>query len=183
MGQSRFRTSPFCIVRGSKDEASFPGEPEVHIRSLVRRHIQEAVSQEWSAMARQEATLAMLTAADTEALQLVLSVLPQSEVQSVEKREMVSALQSALDARRQRIVISRSTIDGVKWTVVILLAVLILLTIAIVHSDNRATAVIAMAIFGIGVAACVVLIASHSRPFTGEISVGPDLLRQVMPAE
>ena len=66
---------------------------------------------------------------------------------------------------------------------VILLAVLILLTIAIVHCDNRATAAIAMAIFAIGVAACVVLIASHNRPFTGEISVGPDLLRQVMPEE
>ena len=71
----------------------------------------------------------------------------------------------------------------VKWTVVILLAVLILLTIAIVHSDNRATAAIAMAIFAIGVAACAVLIASHNRPFTGEISVGPGLLLQVMPEE
>jgi hypothetical protein len=96
---------------------------------------------------------------------------------------MVSALQSALDARRERITISRSVINWVKWTVVILLAVLILLTIAIVHSDNRAAAAIAMALFAIGVAACVVLIASHNRPFTGEISVGPDLLLQVMPKE
>ena len=32
-----------------------------------------------------------------------------------------------------------------------------------------------------GVAASVLLIASHDRPFTGEISVGPDPLLQVMP--
>ena len=132
-------------------------------------------------MAQQRATLAMMTGADTEALQLVLSVLPRSEAQVVAQREMVSSLQNALDARQQRIVISRSTINWVRWTVVLLLAVLILLTIAVVHCDNRATAAIAMAIFSVGVAACVVLIASHNRPFTGEISIGPDLLLQVLP--
>jgi hypothetical protein len=57
---------------------SFPGETEVRIRALVRRHIQDAVSQEWPAMARQQATLTMIPAAVTEALQLTLSVLPQS---------------------------------------------------------------------------------------------------------
>ena len=132
-------------------------------------------------MAQQRATLAMMTGADTEALQLVLSVLPRSEAQVVAQREMVSSLQNALDARQQRIVISRSTINWVRWTVVLLLAVLILLTIAVVHCDNSATAAIAMAIFSVGVAACVVLIASYNRPFTGEISIGPDLLLQVLP--
>jgi hypothetical protein len=94
---------------------------------------------------------------------------------------MLSALQSANDARRERIVISRSSIDWVKWAVVYLLAVLILVTIAFVHIDNGGTAAIALTLFGLGVAACVVLIASHNRPFTGEISVGPELLLQVMP--
>ena len=65
----------------------------------------------------------------------------------------------------------------------VLLAALILLTIAIIHSDNRMTAAIAMTIFATGAAACVVLIASHNRPFTGEISVGPEVLLQVMPKD
>lgn len=77
---------------------SFPREPAARIRALVRRHIQEAVSQEWPAMAQRRATLTMITAADTEALQLTLSVLPQNEAQAVAQREMVSSLQSALDA-------------------------------------------------------------------------------------
>jgi len=49
-----------------------------------------------------------------------------------------------------------------------------------VHSDNRATAALAMTIFATAV---VLLIASHDRPFTGEISVGPDVLLQVTPDE
>jgi hypothetical protein len=74
-------------------------------------------------------------------------------------------------------------INWVKWTVVLLLAGLILVTIAMVHSDNRLTSAIAMAFSSIGAAGCVVLIAAHNRPFTGEISVSPELLVQVMPKE
>jgi hypothetical protein len=162
---------------------SFPKEREAHIRAFVRRHIQEAVSQEWPAMARQRATLTMLRTSDAEALQVILSLVPESDAQAFAKREMAAALQSALDARRQRINISRSTINWVKWTGVMLPALLILLTIAILHSDNRKAGAIALAIYSISLAACVVLIASHTRPFTGEISVGPDLLLQVMPRQ
>jgi hypothetical protein len=58
-----------------------------------------------------------------------------------------------------------------------------LVAIALVHSDNRATAAIAMGIFATGVAVSIVLIASHGGPFSGQISVGPDLLLQVMPPQ
>src|SRR6266700_1631876 len=49
------------------------------------------------------------------------------------------------------------------------------------HSDNRRTSAIAMALFATGVAVSVLLIATHNRPFTGEISVVPDPLLQVLP--
>jgi hypothetical protein len=58
-----------------------------------------------------------------------------------------------------------------------------LVAIAMVHCDNRRTAALAMGTFATGVAASIVLIASHSGPFSGEISVGPDLLLQVIPTE
>jgi hypothetical protein len=41
--------------------------------------------------------------------------------------------------------------------------------------------VIAMGIFATGIAVSVLLIAAHDRPFTGEISVGPDRLLQLLP--
>jgi len=52
-----------------------------------------------------------------------------------------------------------------------------------VHSDNRSTCAIALALFSTGVALSLLLIASFNRPFTGEISIRPDLLQQVMPDE
>ncbi len=101
----------------------FPDQTEARIRTLVRRHIQDAVDKEWPAMARQQTSLPTINPIDIEALEVL------------------------------------------------------------VHSDNRRTAAIAMALFAIGMASCVVLIASHNEPFTGEISVSPSLLLQVMPKE
>jgi len=163
--------------------AYYPQEQEARIRAFVRRHIEIAVNEEWPAMAKRRANLPLISARYAEGLQLALSVVPHGEAQSIAQREMVSALQSAFDARRQRIIISESTINWVKWSVVGLLAGLLLVTIAIIHSDNKATAAISMGIFSVAVAASVVLIASHNRPFTGEISVGPGLLMQVLPEE
>jgi hypothetical protein len=161
--------------------AGFPGEPEARLRDLTRRYIQDAATQEWPAMARRNATLTIAPPRLAEALGLALSLNPHSDGQVAAQREMVAALQNALEARRQRIILSKSSINWVKWTVLLTQAALTLLTIAMVHSDNRAANRIIMAIFATGVGVAIVLIASHSRPFTGEISVSPSVLLQVMP--
>jgi hypothetical protein len=160
---------------------SFPGEPEARLQGLVRRHIQDAVKQEWPAMARRRATLAMTPAPLAEALQVSLALEPRGDGQVAAQREILSALQNALDARRQRIIISGAAVNWVKWTGLLLQAVCMLVAIAMVHSDNRKTAALAMGLFATGVAVSIVLIASHNRPFTGEVSVGPGLLLQVLP--
>src|SRR5262245_55089581 len=161
----------------------FPGEPEARLRHLTRGYIQHTVSEEWPAMARQNATLAIAPAGMAEALRLMLSLTPEREGQVVAQREMVASLQNALDARRQRIIMSRSSINWVKWTVLLVQAGLTLITVAMIHSDNRVANRIILAIFASGIGLAVLLIASHSRPFTGEISVGPAVLLQVMPED
>jgi multisubunit Na+/H+ antiporter MnhC subunit len=93
---------------------------------------------------------------------------------------MMKAIQTALDARRQRIVVSQSAVGSVKWAGILLQALCTLIAIAMVHSDNRLSCAIAMTLFATGVALSLLLIAAYSRPFTGEISVRPDLLKQVI---
>ena len=160
---------------------TFPGEPETQIRTLVRRHIDEAVAAEWPEMAKRSASLKVAPPALAELLRLALSLTPQSQGQIVAQREIVAALENAMDARRECINLSQSTVNWVKWSCMFAQAICALVAIAMVHSDNRATAAIAMGIFATGVAVCGLLIASHDRPFTGEISVKPDVLLQVRP--
>ncbi|HEX3234908.1 MAG TPA: hypothetical protein VHR41_11970 [Gemmatimonadales bacterium] len=161
--------------------SDFPGEPEARIRELVRRHIQEAVTQDWPAMSRGNATLRLVPASLTEALRLTLALDPKSEGNVAAQREMIASLESALEARRLRIVLSHSSINWVKWTALLMQAALTMVTIGLVHSDNRMANRIIMGIFATSVGVAVTLVASHSRPFAGQISVRPTVLLNVMP--
>lgn len=163
--------------------ASFPGEPEQKFRMLVRRHIDEAVSVEWPAMEKHAASLNVASSTLAEALQLALSLTPKSEGQIVAQREIIVALEAALDARRQRIILSGSSVNWIKWTCLFAQTICVLVTIAMAHSDNRIAAAIAVGIFAVGVAVSVSLIASHDQPFKGVISIKPDLLLQVRPEQ
>jgi len=160
---------------------SFPGEPEARLRALVHRYVEEAAAQEWPMMARQTATRRETPSALAEALQLTLALTPGGQGQQTAQREIAAALENALDARRQRIIISGSQVNFVKWSCLYLQAICALVAIAMVHSDNRLASAITMGIFATGVAASVLLIAAHDRPFTGQISVGPEPLLQILP--
>jgi hypothetical protein len=161
--------------------AGLPAEQEGRLRELIRSYVEQAAAVEWPMMARQQASLRATPAALAEALQLVVSMTPQGAGQQTAQREIIAALGSALDARRQRIIVSQAEVNPVKWWCLYLQAVCELLVIALVHCDNRLTSAIALALFATGVAASVLLIAAHDRPFTGQISIGPGPLLQIMP--
>ena len=163
--------------------ASFPGQPEARLRALTRQHIEETVTDEWPMMARRNASLTITPVPLAEELQFILALKPQSEGQVTAQREIVDALKSAMEARRQRIVVSRARVNWVKWTALILQAICTLIAIAMVHIENRGAGIVAMGIFATGVAVSILLIASHDRLFSGEVAVKPDLLKQVLPEE
>src|SRR5262245_19842049 len=159
----------------------FPDARAAQIHTLVRRHIETAVTEEWPAMADQRETLTVVPPALGDALEVALALDPSSDGQVIAQRELVSSLESALDARRQRIIVSRSSVNWVKWTRVILLAALTLLAIAFVHSENRMTAALAMSVFAAAFVVVVVMIAAQDGPFRGQLGVKATPLEQVVP--
>jgi uncharacterized protein YfeS len=135
------------------------------------------VNKEWPEMAQHRMTLAALPTALIEALHDTLALKPTDDSQRAAQSEMVKELHTALDARRQRIVISESALGTVKWVGILLQGLCTLVAIAVVHSENRLARALTLTLFATGIALSVLLIAAYSRPFT---SVGPDLLKQVI---
>jgi hypothetical protein len=161
--------------------SEFAAEPGDRLRRLIRQHIRETVDEEWPMMVHQSATLRFTPHFLPDALQLTLGLTPDSDGQRVAQREITAAIGNALDARLQRIIISRSQVNPVKWACLILQAVCALVAIAMVHSDDCLAAALMMTIFAAGIGASVLLIAAHDRPFVGDIAVGPGPLLEVMP--
>jgi len=162
---------------------AFPEQQRARVYALINRHVEEAVTSEWPAMAQQRATLSTLPTALIEELHETLGLKATDDSQRAAQPELVKALHTAMDARRQRIVISESSVGAVKWVGILLQGLCVLVAIAMVHSDNRLACAISLTLFATGIALSVLLIAAYSRPFTGQTSVGPDLLRQVITSE
>ena len=161
--------------------ASFPGEPENKLRSLVREYVQQAATVEWPMMARRAASLNAPSSPLIQALQLVLSLKTAGSGQEIAQREIVSSLERALDSRRHRILVSRVEVNMVKWSCLLLQAVCALVAIAFVHCDDPLAGLVSLALFATGIAASILLIAAHDRPFIGQISISPQPLLQILP--
>jgi len=160
---------------------AFPGDSRGRLEALIHTHIEEAATKEWPMMARETATLEIAPRNLVEALQLTLALTPSSQGQGIAQREMTVGLESALDARRQRILISHSSVSLLKWACLVIQAVCVLIAIALSHGDKRAAALVAMGLFATGAAACFLLIGAYDRPFVGQFSIAPSPLLQVMP--
>jgi hypothetical protein len=131
----------------------FPGEPEKQLRALVRQYIEEIAIEEWPMMARHTATLRIAPRPLVEALQLTLAIPSSTQGQATAQRELAVALENAFEARRQRIIVSQSQVNVVKWSCLIVQAICSLLVIALVHSHDWLASTITMGVFATGVAA------------------------------
>ena len=161
--------------------AAFPGDSEARLRSLVRRHIEEIVTHEWPMMVRHSATIRVSPPSLVEALLQTIALSPSNPGQQIAQREIVASIENALEARRQRILVSESRVNLTKWACIFLQAACALLAIAAVHIDNRLASTISLGVFATGVATSILLILAHDEPFAGQISVGFQPLLQVMP--
>src|SRR5262249_38995791 len=127
--------------------ATFPQDTQARLGGMIHDHVEEAAAGEWPSMAHQTATLSIIPRYLADALDLTLALTPTTEGQRIAQREITIALESALDARRQRILLSRSKVGPVKWICLFVEAVCVLLLIALVHSDNHLASIIMLGVF------------------------------------
>jgi uncharacterized protein DUF4239 len=160
---------------------SFPGAPETRLDALIRTYIHTVADEEWPAMAHRQETLTTIPAPLAKALEIAIGLTPRSEGEKAAQQQMINSLQSVGDARRQRIILSESSINWIKWASVILVAVLTLIAIAFVHCDNRFAAGLAMGLFTAAVAGSLILLAVQQRPFSGQFAITPNALLEVTP--
>jgi len=95
--------------------SSFPGETEARLRALIHRHIEDAATREWPMMAKRAATLAVTSPHLVDALLSILAVAPGNQGRQTAQAGIAAALEAALNARRQRILISRSQVGFAEW--------------------------------------------------------------------
>ena len=161
---------------------SLPADVRTGVRQAVQRHLDFIESEEWPAMASGRATLQSIAVELAEAMTALLSFAPVQSNQRLAQERALVAIEHALEARRNRVLLSQAEIAPVQWAVILVLATLILVTIALVHIDRRLAMGVTLFIFSTAVAICLVLLLVYDRPFgAGGFTVGPTVLRAVVP--
>jgi hypothetical protein len=161
---------------------SLPADVRTGVRQAIQSHLDFIESEEWPAMASGRATLQSIAVGLAEAMTALLSFSPVQANQKLAQQRALVAIEQALEARRNRVLLSQAEIAPIQWTVILVLAILILVTIALVHIDRGLAMGVTLFIFSTAIAICLVLLAVYDRPFgAGGFTVRPTVLRAVVP--
>ncbi|MBV9249068.1 MAG: DUF4239 domain-containing protein [Acetobacteraceae bacterium] len=159
---------------------TLPEPTRTSLRGAIAAHLRFIEAEDWPNMAAGRASLREIPPGLAEATRVALSFDPSTRGQQVAQQRVADALEKALQERRFRILVSQAVIWPVQWVVIALLEALILATIAMVHMDRLRTAAVNMLILSTGMAACLVLLMVHDRPFAaGGFTLEPAALRAV----
>jgi Protein of unknown function (DUF4239) len=164
---------------------SMPEQTQTRLRILIGAYVAESVNNEWPAMASNRVTFLTHNVCGCSeelltAMQYMRSLKLQDDGQHVYQRDIIDALEKVRGARRERILISEDDAGNLRFIGLIVIGLCLLTWIALVHSDNRRSCGIALALFATVIAMSSLLIVSYTNPFSGGHGLNPRILQEVM---
>ncbi len=159
---------------------NLPTEVRTAIRNGLSKYLHFVEVEEWPEMAEARAVWRQSPPGLPEAMTALITFAPHGSGQELVQRHAMTALEHVLEARRDRIVLSREVIAPIQWVIIGLLDALMLLTIGMVHLERPATVAINLFTFSTAIAACLVLLMVNDRPFSGGgITIDPGVLHEI----
>jgi len=170
------RAIQLALTLGEKLPPKIPTE----MRSAIQHYLQFTIDEDWPAKLQGRAKMLATVPGLTDAISTVLSFAPTDASQRLAQQRTLIALEQAIDARQNRILLSNASIAPMQWIAIIVLAVLLFLTVAMVHIDQPLAKAMSMFILSTAIAVCFMLLLVNDRPFsTGGFFIGPDVLQQI----
>ena len=160
---------------------TLPDDMRTKVHAGIKAYLHFIDTEDWPEMARGQANLRRPPPGLTDVMHTVLAANLTGSGQQISQQRIVGAIQQALEARRQRILLSEASIETTQWATILILAILMLIGIRIVHND-RTAAMANLFIFASAIAACLVLLIVSDRPFSlGGVTLQPSALHEITP--
>jgi Protein of unknown function (DUF4239) len=159
---------------------TLPPKIPTELRGAIQHYLQFTIDEEWPAMLQGRAKMLATVPGLMDAMSAILSFTPTDASQQLTQQRTLIALEQAIDARRNRILLSNATVAPMQWIAIIILAGLLLLTVAMVHIDQPLAKAMSLFILSTAIAVCTLLLLVNDRPFhAGGFFIGPDVLKQI----
>lgn len=158
----------------------FPDQSKNAVHKLAENYVDYAVNVEWPLMKSNASYHGIIDSGEKVYPQTILLLSSTNDNEASAKQQLLSAFNALYEARSERLLFSGTSVNPLKWSIVSAFSVILLLVTAFVHRSNPKGALLALLIIASAIALSFTLILTHDRPFTGYISISPDLLINAM---
>lgn len=157
-----------------RDLGEASGHPDARMGEALRSYAIAVVEKEWPLMAQQKESSEAAAASD-----VLLRNATRANLGALD-RNIVDAALKVRSARAERLALSITFTDEVKWLAVLILAIMTQVALAVVHLDNWRPQATALTIFSVAAVSTIALVAVFEGPFEPPFFVGPEPIRKVL---
>jgi len=144
-----------------------PSPEREQAKADLSRYVDYVAASEWPLLAS--------GAARTERPPALLDLLAHGRPEG--RDDLHDALNDATQARMGRIRMSLYRMSRARWTVVVLLGLLLIVAMGLLHAEHRRGRAVALFFVAAAIGVCFVILFAHGRPFIGENAIQPIELR------
>jgi hypothetical protein len=159
---------------------NLPDTTKLKVTEAVQSYARLTVTAEWPRLARRESSGEVSHQLDT-----LMGLLSGGDVsRAVDSSVAAQLLQQAVEVRSMRdlrIALSQTHVNPLKWLGMVFLGFLTMISITMVHADQRRAQLLAVLLFATAAAPTAAIILIHGNPFQDPLAVSPaplvDILR------
>ncbi|CAM3511992.1 hypothetical protein [Polaromonas hydrogenivorans] len=151
--------------------AALPGPLQGRVRAAIADYGQASAA-EWPLLARRQSSAQVPDRADA-LLRLLAGRDVASAAGDTVQALMLRKVSDIRDQRDQRIGLSQTHVNPLKWLGMAFLGLVTLLSLAVVHVENPRAALVAMVLFALAAAPTAAIVLVQGNPFEQPASVSP----------
>jgi uncharacterized membrane protein YraQ (UPF0718 family) len=156
-----------------------PGPEGHHIQDLARSYARVVIDEEWPLMEHGKASPRAWDLLD-EIRNELLSFDPSTQGQQILYEQGLERMRDLADARRDRLRDARQGLPALLWVVLMVGGIDVVSFTYLFGLESTLIHILMVAALALIIALALFTIASLDFPFRGDITVGPDALRQVL---
>ena len=162
-----------------RDSTGLSKDTQIKIKSALAAYVSSAVNDEWPLLAKGQSskkTHALLL----KVWDVYINFSPKTETQKVFFAESVRKLNDANELRRLRIVDAKDGLHPVLWSVLIVSGIITILFTFFFGTENFIEQICMTCLLSSLIALVLLTIMVFDYPFTGDVSISPAVLRQIL---
>ena len=161
-----------------RDSSAFPPEVRNQIKSTLHDYVKAIIEDEWPQMVRGKS--AKVQEIQEKLWQIYTNIIPKNEAQKAFFIESVRKLNDAGEFRRWRVVKAQENIQPILYFILIFGGFLTIAFTCFFGTENFVPQIIMSSMLAVMIALALFAIIALDCPFTGSISIQPDVFEKIL---